>query len=300
MSFMKLYALYATHDRAKSLPDYTLALWRTLLFWAANYETVSFHTSSRTLTEDASLSKDMFWQARKMLVDRGYLVVESTRGSHFATYRLCEGKSFQPTEQTDHQVTEKGGGEIEGQIDLSPSGTSVTDSEEVAEQVAGKEAEKAVINQLAHACASDAELSSISYRASLKALNQDQNHPTTTQIGPLVAHAYSVGFNQLSQSMRLGLSDWMEKHTFPDRLAMAKRALDAAGDANCFHWNYVQALLKAWEKKGFTTLQETIDERAAFFKQKQANQKRPRQRRGDQTNESSKEAFFKRYPSADF
>ncbi|GAF18858.1 hypothetical protein JCM19046_3466 [Bacillus sp. JCM 19046] len=125
MSFMKLYALYATHDRAKSLPDYTLALWRTLLFWAANYETVSFHTSSRTLTEDASLSKDMFWQARKMLVDRGYLVVESTRGSHFATYRLCEGKSFQPTEQTDHQVTENGGGEIEGQIDLSQLGQTL-------------------------------------------------------------------------------------------------------------------------------------------------------------------------------
>lgn len=307
MSFMKIYSLFETHDRAKTLPDYALALWRTLLFWGASHETLAFKASSRSLMEDAGISRDSFWGARKTLVEHGFLLVESTRGSQFARYSLADGSApvrvsdvEEATREAGRQVSRKGGDENEGQMMQNPGGTSIQDGRVDGGQDGGEVTEKNAEQPASHAHAYNVDFCSISNSSSLHSLNQDQNLTTTTQIGPLVAHARSAGFTQVSGKMRTGLSDWMTKHAFPDRLAMAKRAIDLASEAGCFNWNYVQALLRAWEKKGFTTLKETIEEREAYFKQARYNQKTPRQRKGDRTNDTSKEAFFKLYPSADF
>ncbi len=300
MNFMTIYMIYETYERQDLFPRHTLALWRALLFVAANREGLQFTLVNVDLMKEAGLKKDLFFAARKELEEKGYLLVESVRGSRYATYTLLDGSSKKATKAVGKPVAQPVGKPV-GEKGTEMQVKADVPTDKVVDKPVCEPVDKPVELLSSHASRTHAGEKGFDSK-SLKAFKtKDQNLATTTRGAAILAHAECVGFRLISGRMVHGLEEWLKRNSFPESLLMAKRALDLASDANAFNWNYVQTLLITWEKKQFTTVAQTIKEREEWFKQRAYQaKKQATMRKGDQDDESGKRTFFEQHPFADF
>ncbi|WP_054710561.1 ATP-binding protein [Bacillus sp. JCM 19041] len=291
MNFMTIYMIYETYERQDLLPRHTMALWRALLFIAANRERLHFTLVNLDLMKEAGLKKDLFFAARKELEEKGFLLVESVRGSRYAAYTLLDGTSRKTTKAVGKPVAQPVGKPVD-EMGVEMQVKTDVPTDQVVDKPVCEPVDKPVDLSSSHASYTHTGEKDFDL-TSLKAFKtKDQNLATTTRCAAILAHAEIVGFRLISGRMAHGLEEWLMRNTFPESLLMAKRALDLASDANVLNWNYVHTLLKAWEKKRFTTVAETIKERKSGLNKVRVKRKNKQlNRKGIKTMNLAKEHF---------
>ncbi|WP_054709587.1 DnaD domain protein [Bacillus sp. JCM 19041] len=265
-------------------------LFETLFFQACLQNSLSFKWSNRQAEATTGLTRDTLFRARKLLVDKGFLCVQTIPGNPMVIYTFPHVDRIK--ESDDVLIAANGEESVEAISVAEPKenceeNVVVPYAEDMYSPVGKshvKERGQATVSLTADNvwdddlddCLADAGEKRVWFKdfkstEVFKDLKSFKNKKITAAAINARMRTYfrQAGFPVVNKRILDEVVSWIENDTFEEGIEMIEQAIDLASDAGAPRWSYVRATLNAWKEKGFRTVEDTVIERQVWSKMKQ-------------------------------
>ncbi|GAB3042158.1 DnaD domain-containing protein [Virgibacillus ainsalahensis] len=271
MNYLTEILKFYDHIEQSQLSASAVSLWHGLLYtnnkvrWAEK-----FTASSASLNIWARLPLSTFKRARKELVDKGYLHYESRGTGQAPVYQMI------PLSQIDYGMVDI----AEAEEEVVPAANAKEESS--ADNMAGNVADKSEDNGNNHDQMHQGVDQDVAQGMD-QSVSQGVSQQVAQSVGPLYKHKYDeIKPKRNNYRLSMDIRTFYNNHfigevTTQIRTSMEEQvgelgeplvmeAMKRAVERNKLSWGYVNAICKAWKKKGITTLEQVHADEEAFQK----------------------------------
>ncbi|WP_078394191.1 DnaD domain protein [Shouchella patagoniensis] len=267
-----------------------VTLFEALFFQACLQNSLSFKWSNRQVEAKTGLTRDTMFRARKLLVDNGFLCVQTIPGNPMVIYTF---PYVDRQKESDDGLVAANGEESAEAISVGElkedheENVIVPYAEEMHYPVDKSHVKES--GQSMDSLAMDSEyfdegddclayagekrvwfkdFKSTEVFKDLKSLKKKKI--TAAAINARMRTYFrQAGFPVVNKRILDEAVSWIENDTFQEGIEMIEQAIDLASDAGVPKWSYVRATLNAWKEKGFQTVEDTVIERQVWSEMKQ-------------------------------
>lgn len=239
-----------------------VALWNTLMHFnnLCGWQK-SFSVPVSVIELKSGIKGTSFKRARSELQEKGYITVTSRDGSQAAVYQMIsqvkpmyQVDSLSQTKQEKQPASEPAEQPIAGQqIKHKQQNNSIHHMNHTPDDIVDHSADRNTDHKTAH---SPAPLFKRN-KDKRKLENKTKHKPTTTSEA---IRFYEDNFGVASSCVAEDIINWIADVGDLLVLDAMKRALEQ----NKASWRYVKGILKAWARKGITTVEQATANDAAF------------------------------------
>ncbi len=190
-----------------------------------------FTVAAPLLLSKSGLSKAKFRNGRTELEEKGFIHVQSRDGNQSAIYQMVSltNSDVNPNHSTTH-------------INDDKEDACQTKEQKTTHNMTHKQADKPALLNKQHI------------------LKENTDNTTTATV-----IFYQENFGNVKGHLKNELQAWEQK--VGEELLL--EAMKQAVESNIYKWNYVKGILREWDKKGLTTIEQVEADRQAFKSAKQ-------------------------------